>query len=227
MKKKKKKKFKQLTSSQEKFLIKRLEQEWADWERGAKRHELVKQAKQLGAKAGKILLGTLLVSGVITVTLVAPNVFVAFASRGRNRRYIKNKHFTSELNKGSSRSYWRYRKMSDGSYKVFLTPRGKKVALRLALKSFKLQRNKKWDGLYRIVMFDISRRHNSARDGFRRKLVEIGMHPIQNSIFVYPDPCEEEVMFWASLFNVSRDVHVVEGKFRTNLDSYLRKIFSL
>ena len=78
-----------------------------------------------------------------------------------------------------------------------------------------------------MVIFDIPRRHNSARDGFRRRLLEMGMYPLQNSVFVYPYPCREEVMFWASLFNVSQGVHVVESRLDTDIDSRLRELFEL
>lgn len=224
----KRSRFKQLTAKQEEFLIKRLEKEWLDIELSAKRHELAEYAKRIGASAGKAILCTLLVAGIVTVAAVAPNVFAIFSPKNHSRRrYLKADHLSYELNKGSSKSWWRYKKTGDGKYEVCLTPRGRKIALHNTLRDFKLRQAKHWDGRYRMVIFDIPRKHNSARDGFRRRLLEMGMHPLQNSVFVYPYPCKEEAMFWASLFNVSENVHIADSKLDTDIDSHLRELFGL
>lgn len=218
---------KNLNPEQETFLIKRLEEEWSAAERAAKQHELVEQAKRAGLTTAKILLGSLLVVGVVTVALVAPKAFAVFAPERGRHRFLKTGSLPKELARGSSRSYWRYEKTGENRYRVYLTRRGRKMALRNAIREFKLRRADRWDGLYRVVMFDVSRRHNTARDGFRRRLTEIGMRRLQESVFVFPYPCEEEVRFCASLFNISENIHLIEGKFPSDVDLHLRKVFEL
>lgn len=178
--------------------------------------------------AGKTLLLLLLAAGFLTVIAVAPNAFAAFGRTGAFRRYLKtDRDFRKDLNYGSKRSYWRYRKIKNGEYKIELTSRGKKLALRAALKNMRLGRQIKWDGKWRVAIFDIPRKRNSERACLRSKLKEMGMLRIQDSVFVYPYPCEKEVMFWASLLNVVRNVQVMEAKFLTGLDTSLRKEFRL
>lgn len=51
----------------------------------------------------------------------------------------------------------------------------------------------KWDGLFRIVMFDIPEDKKQTREVIRKKLVEIGFIQIQKSVFIFPFECKEEI----------------------------------
>lgn len=57
----------------------------------------------------------------------------------------------------------------------------------------KQSREGKWDGLFRIVMFDIPEEKRHTRDIIRQKLEEIGFIQVQKSIFIYPFECKEEI----------------------------------
>jgi hypothetical protein len=224
-----KKQLKELTPIQEKFIVNRLRKEWAEAERALKRHELAEKAALAGAAIGKGLLALLLVAGAITITAVAPNVFAAFGRSGIFRKYFRSGKLSVELKRGSSRAYWRYRKIGEGEYRVSLTSEGRQAALRAEMRKLKLSRQPKWDGKWRVVIFDVSRKHDSERAILRRKLEEIGMVRIQDSVFVYPYPCTEETMFWASLLNISAGVQVLESRFLTgtDLEKSLRRKFGL
>jgi hypothetical protein len=224
-----KKQLKELTSIQEKFVIDRLREEWADAERALKRHELAEKAALAGAAIGKGLLALLLIAGAVTITTIAPNIFAAFGRKGVFRRYFQNKQLLNELKRGSGHGYWHYRKVSEGEYQVMLTSKGRQIALRAEMRKLKLSRQPKWDGKWRVVIFDVSRKHDSERAILRRKLEEIGMARIQDSVFVYPYPCTEETMFWASLLNISAGVQVLESRFLTgaDLEKSLRRRFGL
>jgi hypothetical protein len=215
------------TPQAEQFIIEHLKREWLKGEKSYKKYKLIKKAEEAGVIFSKTLLTLLLVSGIVTIATVAPNAFAAFGPGGRFRRFIKTSNFKGSINYGSKKSYWKYRKIREGEYRVELTPYGKKIALKAALKNMQLGKQEKWDGKWRMVIFDIPRKRNHERDVFRKKLEEIGMLRIQESVFVYPYPCEEEVMFLASLFNISQDVQILEAKFLSETDNYLKKKFEL
>jgi hypothetical protein len=219
--------FKKLTLPQEEFIIEHLRREWREAERAAKRHEVVKHAKSAGVVLGKVLLTSLLLAGVLTVVAVAPNAFAAFGRGGTFRKHMSGDKLPSQLRAGSARGYWRYERVAPGHYSVSLTSRGKKVALRAALRDFKLHRQKKWDGMWRVVVFDIARKRNPERSAFRHKLEEMGMCRLQDSVFVYPYPCAEEVMFFASILDITQSVHVLEARFLTSLDPATRQLFQI
>ncbi|MSU74387.1 CRISPR-associated endonuclease Cas2 [Candidatus Kaiserbacteria bacterium] len=48
-----------------------------------------------------------------------------------------------------------------------------------------------WDGKWRIVMFDIHERRRKARSQLRSLLSDAGFLRLQDSVWVYPYPCDE------------------------------------
>jgi len=216
-----------LLPPQEQFMIKRLQAEWAAAEKEAKKHERIKKAKEAGLQVGRTLLGLTLAAGVLTIAVVAPNAFAGVARHLGARRYFTSPNLEKELKRGRGRKYWHYEKIDTQTYRLTLTRQGKKLALRNALKEFKLHRSLAWDGRWRVAMFDIDKKHSNARDMLRRKLHEMGMHPLQESVFVFPYPCIEEITMWAELLGVQADVELFEGTFTGDREAALRTTFHL
>jgi CRISPR-associated endonuclease Cas2 len=52
---------------------------------------------------------------------------------------------------------------------------------------------KKWDGMWRILMFDIAERDRKLRDNLRYKISEVGMEKLQGSVYVFPYPIDDFV----------------------------------
>jgi hypothetical protein len=50
----------------------------------------------------------------------------------------------------------------------------------------------KWDGNWRIILFDIPEKKKGDRDIIRKKLLEIGCIQIQKSVYVYPFDCKQD-----------------------------------
>lgn len=48
-----------------------------------------------------------------------------------------------------------------------------------------------WDGKWRVLVFDISERRRRVRNQLRRLLEGAGFMRIQDSVWVYPYPCDE------------------------------------
>jgi phenylacetic acid degradation operon negative regulatory protein len=51
---------------------------------------------------------------------------------------------------------------------------------------------RKWDGCWRLVVFDVPRARNTCRDKLRRYLRDNGFGCLQNSVWITPDLLEEE-----------------------------------
>jgi len=51
----------------------------------------------------------------------------------------------------------------------------------------------KWDGWWRIVIFDIEEKNRYARDMIRKKLIELGFGMWQKSVYITPHPVAEEI----------------------------------
>jgi phenylacetic acid degradation operon negative regulatory protein len=52
--------------------------------------------------------------------------------------------------------------------------------------------NRNWDGRWRLVLFDVPRTYNTTRDKLRRYLQRRGFGYLQNSVWITPDPVDEE-----------------------------------
>lgn len=73
----------------------------------------------------------------------------------------------------------------------YLTTEGEKEVFLHCLKNNQLDRfwenkNEKWDGKWRIMLFDIPEKKRRHRDGLRMMLKAIGFKEFQKSVWIYP-----------------------------------------
>ena len=73
-----------------------------------------------------------------------------------------------------------------------LTRRGKELVHRMELmEALQIRHPKRWDGRWRIVIFEIWERRRKVRDKLRFLLGKVGFYKLQGSVWVYPYDCEE------------------------------------
>jgi DNA-binding transcriptional regulator PaaX len=93
------------------------------------------------------------------------------------------------------------------SARLSLTPAGKRYADAI----FNSPDNRitvptRWDGRWRIVIFDIWEKRRSVRDRLRSTLQRIGFVKIQNSVWVFPYECEEVVALVRAELRVGKGI---------------------
>src|SRR3989338_2292398 len=69
------------------------------------------------------------------------------------------------------------------------------TVLKYSLKSlmdFK-RREKKWPGKWFLVFFDVPEKQRNKRDYLRSFLKDVGFYPYQQSVYIFPYECEEEI----------------------------------
>ena len=115
-------------------------------------------------------------------------------------------------------------KRSGSKYKF--TKIGKNWLERSQVKYFRLQ-NKKWDGNWRVVIFDIPQEFRRKRNILRRRLRLWGFHMLQKSVFALPYSCEEELEYLCSQLKVSDYVDVIVAKHIGSKEEELRKYFKV
>ncbi|MBI4059665.1 CRISPR-associated endonuclease Cas2 [Candidatus Giovannonibacteria bacterium] len=116
-------------------------------------------------------------------------------------------------------------KSGDGIEKVLLTQPGRARALRYQFQNLELQKPKRWDKKWRLVLFDIPEAKKKIRDALRRKLKDLGFHEFQKSVFVCPYPCRDEINFVINFFDIADHVWYLET--RLVPDYVFRKKFKL
>lgn len=114
----------------------------------------------------------------------------------------------------------------DGRVVVRITKNGLTKALGYKLDEMELIKPKKWDGRWRAVIFDIPEKYRRLRDVFRMRLRQMGLYLLQESVYVSPYPCFDEVEFLRELYNVSFRAKYLLVE-RIEDDEKLRRHFSL
>ncbi|TSC53364.1 MAG: phenylacetic acid degradation operon negative regulatory protein [Parcubacteria group bacterium LiPW_39] len=107
-----------------------------------------------------------------------------------------------------------------------VTPAGIKCINRYKFKELKIT-DKKWDGFWRVMVFDIPESKRVGRDLMRRKLKHLGFYSLQKSVFVCPFKCEKELTILGDFYNISEYLEVFLTRSVTQKDEKLRKFFGL
>ena len=119
-----------------------------------------------------------------------------------------------------------YRENPEGTVRVELLENGRKRALQYDLNKIKIQKPAKWDGLWRVVIFDIPESKKKHRDAFSSRLRVMGMHPLQRSVFIHPTNCKNEIDFVAELYDLKPFVRFAVVK-EIDIELHLKEIFKL
>lgn len=71
---------------------------------------------------------------------------------------------------------------------------------------------KKWDGWWRIVIFDITAKRNWIRDKLRRKLLELGFGRWQESVYTSPHDVAEDMKEFLQSEHLEEQVSILETR---------------
>ena len=87
-----------------------------------------------------------------------------------------------------------------------LTEKGKSELRKIRLANYKLEKPKKWDGKWRVLVFDIPEKRRNTRTKIRTTISLIGFERLQDSVWVYPYDCEDLIILLKSDFKVGKDL---------------------
>ncbi len=186
------------------------------------------------ATATKIILGVLGLGVIVCTGAVAPGILKAVESfRSADGGYIgegKKKYSKKEIGIALSglkrRKFIKIIKEKDGKARVKLTNKGVKRILEMSLEIVEIKKPEKWDGKWRIVIFDIPVKQNLAREALRRKMKNLGFRQLQKSVWIIPWECEDEILFITEAYEVERYIEIITAE---NLlhEKEIRKAFNL
>ena len=107
-----------------------------------------------------------------------------------------------------------------------LTPKGENKLQKIFIDEVVIKAPRKWDGKWHLIMYDLPVRFKKARNAFRWKLKDLGFFQLQKSAWIYPYPCEGEMLFVADFFGVRKYIEILEINKVLN-DKKLKANFSL
>jgi DNA-binding transcriptional regulator PaaX len=109
-----------------------------------------------------------------------------------------------------------------------ITKSGRKELIRYNVDELDVVKPKKWDEIWRVVIFDIPEKNRNARVVLSKKLKEIGFYQFQKSVFILPFKCKNEIDFLIEYFNIKKCVVLFEVKsFGEMHDLILKRHFDL
>lgn len=97
----------------------------------------------------------------------------------------------------------------NGKLILKLTEKGKIKLLKYDLKNLKLKKPKKWDGKWRLIVYDVPEKKYLVRDVFRRYLKSMEFLKLQASVYLTPYPCETEIELLRNYYDIINEVVVL------------------
>jgi DNA-binding PadR family transcriptional regulator len=96
----------------------------------------------------------------------------------------------------------------NGEQLVTLSEKGKTKVLKFRLELLSLE-EKKWDGKWRIVIYDILSKKYNQRALFHRVLKQMNFYQLQRSVYLTPYRCYDEVEYLRQVCGVGSEVLVL------------------
>lgn len=173
----------------------------------------------------RVLLTTLVISGVVLIA--AANPYFGIKAVGLIQKELKRRkwrQFRDDLYYLRRNGLIDVEQNTDGSYMVKTTKAGRERVKKYDLDNLSIEVPKKWDGNWRLVVFDIPAKKYKARSALLGKLKEFGFVMFQRSIWAHPFKCKNEVAVVGKAFEVERYIqqitcHDISG------GEYLRRDF--
>jgi len=175
-----------------------------------------------------IVLRTLFATGIISTALIAPNAVRLFAYADRAKAY-RGKFYDRV-----AQAIWRLKRRGliieeekNGKRVVRITEKGKAEIQRVLLLDYKIPAPALWDGKWRILIFDVREDRRKTREMLRVLLSRAGFLRLQDSVWIYPYPCDEFVaLVRAHLKSGVGEARVLVAEI-IEADRELRKHFNL
>ncbi|PIU24617.1 CRISPR-associated endonuclease Cas2 [Candidatus Berkelbacteria bacterium CG08_land_8_20_14_0_20_39_8] len=106
---------------------------------------------------------------------------------------------------------------------IEITKKGFSRVNQVDFSEVKILRNKKWDGDWWVVIYDLPRKYNPDKNRLRKILVRSGFVKVQESVYVYPFKCVDEVDRILDHSGISHYVLIMESKVIRNEELLIKK----
>lgn len=175
----------------------------------------------------RLMLQTLATCGVIAVAVAVPNAIGVLKRLDRNwdTKLSPRRRVSQTLSRLRQKGLVNISNKS-GEKRVVLTQKGKNLLQKIDETKFHIRKPIRWDGRWRMVIFDISEDRRTTRDMFRNLLKKVGFVQLQGSVWVYPYDCEEVVKLIKTDQHLGKQVIYSIVDVLEN-DTWLRRHFKL
>lgn len=175
----------------------------------------------------EVLLGILKTGAVLGLAVTAPGALQIFKNFDKKNPWFE--YYPSTIDRLTTRLYREGMveiHHRDGIPVVKITKKGKAEILKYDIAKLAIKPQDRWDGKWRLVIFDISNKHHKIRNIVRDKLKSMGFYKFQESVFIYPYPCEKEIQYLREILQIPHSIKLIRAD-RIENDKQLKQIFKL
>jgi len=182
--------------------------------------------KNSASEITKEILAILILSGAIAIAATSPYfIYNIIKSLKRFKKYPHKKVYDT-FYRLKERGFINFYYKNNQLY-ISLTEKGKKKAGWMQIDALKIKKPKKWDGKWRILLFDIAQLKKLYREALRGKLKDLNFKLFQKSAWITPFDCKKEINMLKSFFGLSdKEIRLVVVE-DIGDDKEFQKIFKL
>lgn len=169
----------------------------------------------------KVILNIVSNAGLISLALIAPKTIRYLKDYGLDPRERQKEIIKKSKDRLIKKGLLEYK---DGFLKI--TEKGQSELNLFEMKDFGKVKPKKWDGRWRVLIFDIPEKRKLLREKVRNTFIDIGFVCLQDSVWMYPYDCEDFVNLLKADFKVGKDLLYLIVDTLEN-DKQFRKYFDL
>lgn len=167
----------------------------------------------------KAVVRVLAVSGVLAIAAVAPNTLTLL-------RGVLTAQRKQTINKALYRLEKAGYVKTGSDTGVHLTEKGERLAALLGEGRLAVTKPRRWDGKWRVLIFDIPEKRRNVRDQVRKTLIHLGFFRLQDSVWIFPYDCEDLIALLKIDFRIGSDLLYLIVD-RVENDRGLRRHFDL
>lgn len=200
-----------------------------NWEKaeGFFRHAPQQEIKQRDYPSTKDILRILAAVGTVGLVLAFPPALTGVAAIMKlGRGSYSPWGMRRTLRRLKKQKYVTVHESTGGNTTVTITNNGMVRALTYELNTLSIQKPTRWDGKWRVVIFDVPEKNKKLRDTFRMRLRQMGLYQLQKSVYVSPYPCFHEIEFLRELYGIAVTVLYLTVE-KIEDDAFLRTHFQL
>lgn len=183
------------------------------------------ETQSISMKVADAVLTAVAIVGLASIAVAAPNALQLLKPLLKKRNY-SSRQIRNAFDSLRRQEKVQYVKEKNGEVFVKITKQGQTKLRSFSLSTMKINPQKNWDGKWRLILFDIPVRFKPAREAFRWKLKQLGFIQLQRSVWVFPYPCEDELLFVSNFFEVGKFVEIITASSILN-DKRIKKHFHL
>lgn len=172
----------------------------------------------------RIILMTVATAGILAIAVLAPNALQIFKPFLNQKKKYNLKYYLNQKAKKLVKDGLLKIEIENGKQFLSLTEKGERKLLYYKITEKK--KNDKWDGKWRVVIFDVWENTRSKRNLLRMEIKDFGFIQLQRSVWIYPYECAEFIELLKTDLSFGKNIRymVVE---KLDYDKNLRKYFNL